>query len=201
MGGVTDTSARPKRRGREVLFQAVRRAMLDELVERGYGEVSIEGVAARAGAAKTSVYRHWGTKEDLVVDALRHALPVLDQPADTGHVREDLLVLLRRMSASLDGLTGQVLLTVAGERRRHPEIAEAVVDEIVRPRRRLFLAALERAAERGQISGAAVTSLPIEVASGLMLQHYLHTGTPPGEERIQEFLDQAIMPLLTHDRA
>ncbi|MEU8364215.1 TetR/AcrR family transcriptional regulator [Nonomuraea sp. NPDC048882] len=198
---MTDTSARPKRRGREVLLQAVRQAMLDELVERGYGEVSIEGVAARAGAAKTSVYRHWGTKEGLVIDALRHALPVPDQPADTGHVREDFLVMLRRMSASLDGLTGQVLLTVAGERRRHPEIAEAVVDEIVRPRQRLFLAALERAAERGQISGEAVTSIPIEVASSLMLQHYIYTGTPPGEERIQEFLDRAIMPLVTYARA
>ncbi|MFC5835248.1 TetR/AcrR family transcriptional regulator [Nonomuraea insulae] len=187
---------RRARRPSEALRRDIQQAMIDELVEHGYGEVSIEGVAARAGAAKTSVYRYWATKEELVIDALANALPLPDRGPSTGSVRGDFAVMMSLMAQSLGGLAGQVLLTVAAERRRHPEVAEAVMERVVRPRQRLMLEALDRAVARGEIPAEAARALPVQVAGSLLLQHFMHTGTPPGPDEIDDYLDRAVMPVL-----
>jgi TetR/AcrR family transcriptional regulator, regulator of autoinduction and epiphytic fitness len=54
-------------RSRRVILQAV----LDELGEAGYGALTIEAVAARAGVGKSTIYRHWPGKLELVEEALR----------------------------------------------------------------------------------------------------------------------------------
>ena len=54
-------------RSRRVILEAV----LDELGEVGYGAMTIEGVAARAGVGKSTIYRHWPGKLELVEDAFR----------------------------------------------------------------------------------------------------------------------------------
>lgn len=190
---------RRTRRPSEALRRDIQQAMIDELVEHGYGEVSIEGVAARAGAAKTSVYRYWATKEELVVDALANALPSPGRAPSTGSVRGDFAAMMSLMAESLGGPAGQVLLTVAAERRRHPEVAEAVMDRVVRPRQRLMLEALHRAAARGEIAAEAACSLPVQVAGSLLLQHFMHTGTAPGPDQIDDYLDRAVMPLLNRE--
>lgn len=194
---VTDTAtARPKRRDRETLRQAVYLAVLDELAEHGYGDMTIERVAARAGAAKTSVYRYWPTKEELVLDTLRTSLPHAEQAPGTGSIRDDLLVMLRRVRQSMDGPAGPVLASLLGERRRHPRIATAVVDKIFRPRQRLMLDALHQAADRGEIPVGAVSLIPVLAAAGLMLQHYFLHGTAPSEQDIVDYVDRAILPML-----
>ncbi|HEY3485891.1 MAG TPA: helix-turn-helix domain-containing protein, partial [Ilumatobacteraceae bacterium] len=53
-------------RSRRVIMEAT----LDELGEVGYGALSIESVARRAGVGKATVYRHWDGKLDLVTDSL-----------------------------------------------------------------------------------------------------------------------------------
>ena len=59
--------------------QAVLRAALGELGEAGYGAFTIESVAARAGVAKSTIYRHWPDKVTLIADAFEaaheHAVP------------------------------------------------------------------------------------------------------------------------------
>ena len=50
--------------------QAIIDAIVDLLVDRGYREVTIEAVAARAGVAKTTIYRRWPSKAEMVVEAI-----------------------------------------------------------------------------------------------------------------------------------
>lgn len=52
-------------RSRIVILQAA----VDELADHGYGGVTIEGVAARAGVAKSTIYRHWADRLELIADA------------------------------------------------------------------------------------------------------------------------------------
>ncbi len=189
--------ARPTRRDRETLRQAVYLAVLDELAEHGYADTTIEGVSARAGAAKTSVYRYWPTKEELVLDTLRTSLPQpADQPPGTGSIREDFLVILRQIRHSVDGPGAAVLAGLLGERQRHPRIASTVVDKIVKPRQRLMLDALHQAATRGEIPVGAVSLIPVLAAVGLMLLHYFQHGTAPSEQDIVDYVDRAILPML-----
>ncbi|MGI5131784.1 TetR/AcrR family transcriptional regulator [Pseudonocardia sp. CA-107938] len=190
------TSARPKRRDRETLRQAVYAAVLEELVEHGYGGMTIEGVAAHAGAAKTSVYRHWPTKEELVLDTLHNVMPAAVEPPNTGSIRGDCLVMLRSIRESITGPAGPVIGSLLGERTRHPQIAGVVVDTIFKPRQRLMLDALHQAAARGEIAVGAVSLIPVLAATGLMLQHYLQQGTAPSEQDITDFVDGAILPIV-----
>lgn len=66
---------------------AIRAAALDELGEAGYGGFSIESVAARAGVGRSTVYRHWDGKLDLIADAL-DSLNVQPGPEIAGSPRE-----------------------------------------------------------------------------------------------------------------
>jgi TetR/AcrR family transcriptional regulator, regulator of autoinduction and epiphytic fitness len=73
---------------------AIRRAALDELGDAGYGAFAIESVAARAGVAKSTIYRHWPDKLALIADALEtfHEQAVPDIRGVSPRERVELLV-------------------------------------------------------------------------------------------------------------
>lgn len=61
---------------------AVMQAATDLLVEGGPNAMTVDAVVARSGVAKSTVYRHWATRDDLVNDVFHHCAPLLDLPAD-----------------------------------------------------------------------------------------------------------------------
>jgi len=97
-GMVTDTDVVDPRveRSREVILEAT----LDELSAVGYGALSIEGVARRAGVGKATIYRHWDGKLELVSDALVR-LKQMVQPPDTDDHRQRIVGLLERLAEHL----------------------------------------------------------------------------------------------------
>ena len=82
MGALSSTDPRIERTRRVVLA-----ATLDELAELGYGSLTIEGVARRAGVGKATMYRHWAGKLELVADAMM-TLKQQVQPPDTDDHRD-----------------------------------------------------------------------------------------------------------------
>src|SRR2546421_3031759 len=74
---------------------AVLAATLDDLVEHGYAQLSLDGVARRAGVHKTTVYRRWGSKEALVLELMRERAAQEVPIPDTGTLRGDLVELAR----------------------------------------------------------------------------------------------------------
>src|SRR5215218_6373882 len=118
--------AATRRRG-ETLEQAIFQAVLDQLQSVGYARLTMEGVAACAHTGKAALYRRWPRKEDLVVDALDHAMPSLAELPDTGSLREDLLALLRRMAAMVNSATGCARRCRAAGGRRRPRPGDAAV--------------------------------------------------------------------------
>src|SRR4029453_2118016 len=91
----SDPQAVGTRRRGETLERAIYDAVLDELQRVGLTGLTMEGVAGCAHTGKAALYRRWLGKEDLVVDALDHSLPRLDDLPDHGNLRDDLLHLLR----------------------------------------------------------------------------------------------------------
>ncbi len=69
--------------------RAIREATSALLSEVGYARLTVEGVAARSGVAKTTIYRRWPSKAELVFGAIVHPAE-LGPPSDTGSFREDL---------------------------------------------------------------------------------------------------------------
>jgi AcrR family transcriptional regulator len=76
----------------------VRQAALDELGEVGYGAFTIESVAARAGVAKSTIYRHWADKLDLIADAFETFHQEMVPSIETGSCRERVERLVRHVA-------------------------------------------------------------------------------------------------------
>ncbi len=72
----------------ERTMTVVRRAVLDELGDVGYGALTIEAVAARSGVAKSTIYRHWNDKLSLIADAFERAHVEHVPNIETGTIRE-----------------------------------------------------------------------------------------------------------------
>lgn len=71
----TDDGLRRSRRRGDELLQAIYSAVLVELADTGYGGLTMEGVAARAGTGKAPLYRRWNSKDGLILDTVQQDCP------------------------------------------------------------------------------------------------------------------------------
>ena len=93
------------------------------LLERGYGGTSVDEIARRSGVAKTTIYRHWPTRTDLLRDACANIGTPLDRP-DTGDLKADLTAVLKNLAALLRSAQwATVLPSIIDAAERDPDIA------------------------------------------------------------------------------
>jgi AcrR family transcriptional regulator len=144
------TTARPGRPRDERASEAILQAALGQLLERGYGGMSMEGVAAAAGVGKPAIYRRHRNKAELVTAAIRSILPNLELP-DTGSTRDDIQQLAEQARPMTQGPFVLLLGTVMAEQQRQPELMEAFRERIVRPRRGMAKTIVARGIERGDV--------------------------------------------------
>lgn len=124
-------------------------ATTDLIARDGTAGFRYEEVAQRAGVHKTSVYRNWPDRDELVIEALtRHAAREVPLD-DTGDLRADLVEFLLTLAAELDTPVGRALVTAVYGRERETiaRTVRGVFDRRLEPVR----ARLERAAERGEL--------------------------------------------------
>jgi AcrR family transcriptional regulator len=129
---------------------AIASAFFEQLAEVGYGRLSIEGVARRAGAGKAAVYRRWRSKTEMTIDLVsRVANAAIDVP-DTGTLHGDIRQYLENGYAALrHPLASRIIPDLLGEASRNSELT-AVLQKAVRdPRRIKAREILDRAVERG----------------------------------------------------
>ncbi len=98
------------------------RALLEEI---GFADLTIEGIAERAGVGKTTIYRRWPNKASIVLDAFIEAANKVIPFSDTGSVREDLRLQMRRMIKLMNGTEGHTIATLIGGAQADAELAEA----------------------------------------------------------------------------
>ncbi|MFU8873794.1 TetR/AcrR family transcriptional regulator [Micromonospora sp. SL4-19] len=131
---------------------AIRAAVMQELAEVGYGRLSIEAVARRAGVSKTAIYRRWRSKLDLVLDMVSAVagrnLPLLD----TGSLLSDLEILLHVMARALrHRLASQIIPDLLAEAARNPQIAEKLQQALDDYQQAVGRILIGRAVERGEL--------------------------------------------------
>jgi AcrR family transcriptional regulator len=150
-----DGAAQPRRPGRprdERVDRSVLAATLDLLAQGGYAALSIEAVAARAEVGKTTIYRRWAGKRELVADALgslNAAMPELPPP---GPVRERALALMVHIcDKDPETLSGRILPRMLSYRMSHPELYADYVARVVRPRRERMRQVLRDGIAAGEI--------------------------------------------------
>jgi AcrR family transcriptional regulator len=165
---------RPGRPRSEATRQALLAAAIDELREHGYAALTIEGIAARAGAGKPTIYRWWPSKADVVLDALLDRVATDIPVPDEGSLPADLLAFLNATFRQhgqrpvLIGLMAQALLD--------PAFATAFRDRFLFSRRAALREILDRAVTRGEIASDVDPEMLIDIVFGvlwyrLMLDH------------------------------
>jgi AcrR family transcriptional regulator len=142
------------RRGRprsEEAHRAILAAVIELLPEHGLGGLTIEAVAARAGVGKTTIYRHWDTKNDMVVEALRGLSPA-GSPPDTGSLAGDLEAIVTLQRDRLEASTlPRVMPRILSEASEDPELHAEIVRTAVLPIRATLEEFVERAVTRGEL--------------------------------------------------
>jgi AcrR family transcriptional regulator len=179
----------PRRRGK-ALEDALLTAAWDEVTAVGYAKFTMEGAAARAGTARSILYRRWPTRAALVHAAVRHhVVPLDDEVPDTGDLRQDLLSVLRHQRDNF--------------RQIRPEVAHGLMTEasdipadVFQVTPRVITAVLTRAAERGEVRRDRITP-PIARLPGDLLRHeiLLQHGDAP-DAFLAEILDEVFLPLV-----
>jgi AcrR family transcriptional regulator len=174
---------------------------LDLVAERGYEGLSLDEVAARSGKAKTTLYRRWATKEELVLAALRAVgrPPEAEVLPDTGSLRTDLLAVVD--SEWLGGSARRIsifagLSTVS---RSSERVADVLRTEVTRPYVEVYRLVLERALARGEIPENRGSRIPLlaEVIPA-MSTHRLAAGDEPAtREYYVAVIDDVVLAALT----
>jgi len=189
-----------RRRGRE-LVDAIHEAVIVEAAEVGVARLSMEGVARRAGTAKTSLYRRWPTPGDILIDAMYHTFPQERPTPEADDLRGDLiraLQLLRGVMA--DGSLGQAMFAVVAEAQHHPDLYKRFMEEVFDARGGRFTrTVLTHYAERGRIDPSRVTPLTVDIGEALMIKYGMDHQSFPDEEYVVQIVDQVILPALGQD--
>jgi AcrR family transcriptional regulator len=171
---MTETKQRKPGRPRSAQAeQAILDATLQLLAEEGVQGMSVEGVAARAGVGKTTIYRRWASKDLLIFDAIsRIKLPIA--AFDTGHFRTDIESYLHSLAPILDDpLVRSVSLRIAGEATSRPAWLAAYFAVAFRPNADALQRMIERARARGELRPEYDALLIMEVIGGPLFYHML----------------------------
>jgi AcrR family transcriptional regulator len=174
---MTGSARRPGRPRSEEARRAILSAAHEELLERGFGALTMEGIAARAGVGKQTIYRWWRSKADVALDAmLSEAAAGIPLP-DEGSLEADLTAFLDRTFAMQDterpalvGLLAQSLLD--------PAFAGAFRDRFLAGRWAALGSVFERAVARGEISPGEDLGLLIDMVYGLLWYRLLFRHRP-----------------------
>ncbi|MCO5970883.1 TetR/AcrR family transcriptional regulator [Actinoallomurus soli] len=174
---MADGTRRPGRPRSEAARQAILKATHDELLERGYGELTMEGIAARAGVGKQTIYRWWRSKAEVALDALlavaAEGIPIPDE----GALEADLTAFLRR-TYGMQESEGPILKGLLAQSLLDPGFAETFRDHFLAGRRSALNTVLDQAVARGEIPAGTDLGLLHDVVYGVLWYRLLFRNAP-----------------------
>lgn len=148
---------------------AIETAFFEELAAVGYGRLSVDAVAKRAGVGKAAIYRRWKSKQDLAVDLVtKVAVAAIDVP-DTGTLRGDIRAYLQNGREALTHrLARTIIPDLLAEAARDPDYSATIAGQIREPRRLKAAQLFERARERGEIADDADIDVALDTIGGAL---------------------------------
>lgn len=179
--------------------KAILDATLELLAQEGFQGLSIEDIAARAGVGKTTIYRRWSSKDELVIDAI-HEIQVDLTTVDTGNFRNDLVILFKAANQGImtHPLLPQLVLRLISEFQANTEIFQVFLTQLLIPRIQRFMYMVEQAQARGEIRRDIDWTLALELITGpifihLLISHYLAPSMSSSDDKWIEQMIDAVM--------
>ncbi|MEV0381313.1 TetR/AcrR family transcriptional regulator [Nonomuraea sp. NPDC050643] len=197
---MTETAGRRhhgNRHGRsEEARQAVLEAADDLLAEKGFAGVTMEGIAARAGVSKQTVYRWWSTKTEVLMDAFLQDMTEELTPPDHGDLALDLRAYLGRLAHILTRTdTGAVVRALIAQAQHDPVFAADFRARYLDEQRRRDRLPLERAALRGELPDGLDVAAETDRLVGPLYYRVLVTGEPIGPDYTDRLADDFLYRL------
>ncbi|WP_416968593.1 TetR/AcrR family transcriptional regulator [Streptomyces sp. 4F14] len=185
---------RPGRPRSAAADAAILAATREALVELGWSKLTLGDVASRAGVAKTTLYRRWAGKNELVVDAVAELFDELRLP-DRGSLTADIEGVVLQFAAILarpEARSG--LMAVVAESTRDDALRERIRSSIVERQKRLVLEGRSRAQTRGELppendsaESARTVDLIFDVVAGAVVHRTLVSAEPADEQWVRTF--------------
>ncbi|MEU8628220.1 TetR/AcrR family transcriptional regulator [Streptomyces sp. NPDC048669] len=188
---------KPSRRGRPrnaAADEAILEATRASLVDLGWSKLTMGDVATRAGVAKTTLYRRWAGKNELVVDAVAVLFDELELP-DLGSLSADVQAVVLQFAALLERPETQTaLMAVVAESTRDEALRTRIRDSIVDRQKRLVLRGRQRAQDRGElpeeqdeVTAALTADLVFDVIAGAVVHRVLVSAEPVDADWARRF--------------
>jgi AcrR family transcriptional regulator len=179
----------PEREG-EILAIAI------ELVgEVGFERASVDAIAALAGTSKSTLYRRWSTKSELIVEAVRRRTGVSFSFADQGSFRADVLCALHLFT---DWLVrdGAILRALVDAGRRDPLLQAEIDRQLAQPNEAMWEDfVIDRARERGELRSDVDLSWFNELCQAVLLARLLLLDVPVSDAYLQRLTDEVVLPM------
>jgi AcrR family transcriptional regulator len=171
--------------------QTVRAAAFALLEEAGVGGFSVDEVARRSGVAKTTIYRHWPTREALVLDACA-TLSASHPVPDTGSLDGDLHAHLTTLATLLQTANWSVVLpSIIDAAERHPEFA-TVHSEIQRGHAEPVYEIVRRAMQRGELPADTDPAVTVSLLVGPLFFRRWFSREPLDEDFVETVIHQVL---------
>ncbi|MEW2252374.1 MULTISPECIES: TetR/AcrR family transcriptional regulator [unclassified Streptomyces] len=191
-----DTSRRSERSRR-----AIYDAALALVAEVGYPKTTVEGIAARAGVGKQTIYRWWSSKADVLLEAF---LDLTDQAAgqeppalpDTGDLAADLKAVLRAtVDELLDPRFEAPSRALAAEGVVNEEVGRQFVAALLEPQLQLYVDRLRAARSAGQVRPEVDPRIALELFVSPLAQRWLQRTGPISHAYTDTLVDYALYGL------
>ncbi|MGZ4436422.1 MAG: TetR/AcrR family transcriptional regulator [Nocardioidaceae bacterium] len=197
--GVAPGSGHDQRRAR------TERALLDAtrqlLAEDGFGSLTVEGVAARSGVAKTTIYRRYRSKTDLALAVLLDMVGEVSTQPYVEDTRTELVALVDRTVELLTTtLLGRVMQGLVSEVAADPELAHVYRERVVSHRVTEVSALVQRGISRGELRPDLDPEMVTDLLLGPIYYRFFLSGSPL-DDGFGERLVTTLLPALAGHQA
>jgi AcrR family transcriptional regulator len=172
--------------------EAILEAAIDAFVELGWNGLTIEGVAARAGVGKATIYRRYESRMDLLFAAARRLAQERNPVPDTGALRSDLLAMVESFVAMMGSTRhGQAIPEMVAATAKHPELTEPY-REFLSDRRNAWRTAIARGIQRGELPAGVDGELMVDALVGPLFYRALVSHEPIDAAYMDRLVDRVL---------
>jgi TetR/AcrR family transcriptional regulator, regulator of autoinduction and epiphytic fitness len=176
-------------------IERTRRVVLDAaltlLIERGYGEVTIEAVAAKSGVAKSTIYRHWPGRLELINDAFHELKPTIPVPVE-GSVRDRLVGVLEELARNVAASRWSACLPALIDAAERDPTARELNNRLSQRGRQTIASLLADGVAAGELPADLDTDLIAEALAGPIILRRLMSGPPLDPADVRHLVEQVL---------
>jgi AcrR family transcriptional regulator len=190
------TALTPSRKRSNSARQAILTAAFALLEEEGFERLSIEGVAARAGVGKTTIYRWWPTKGVMAVEAFLEAVTPAIAFRRSRSARADIVRQMKALAKLYRGHTGNLVCQMIGASQLDPAMRKAFTEGFLYPRRECAYAVFERGVAGGEFRTGVDRDVAIDALYSPIYYRLLASGAPIDEAFLDRHIDLVLRGLM-----